>query len=222
VTAALALALASCAHEVPARLTRATSNSPTIPTTAAPTSPSTTTTKVPPGPVVIRYRIEVHTGDAATADFARVVEATLGDPRGWRQAGFIMERTDGAPYTVLLAEGAEVQQRCRPYDTYGRYSCQIGPLVAITADRWRTATPEWIGDLATYRQELVNHEVGHLLGLHHRKCPGPGQPAPVMAQQSTNLDGCRPNPWPLPIEVERAARHDLPLAPPYERDTVDP
>jgi hypothetical protein len=64
---------------------------------------------------------------------------------------------------------------------------------------------------------LVNHEVGHLLGMHHPDvhCPTPGQPAAVMAQQSTELDGCLPNPWPLAHEIERAARHDLPLAPPY-------
>jgi hypothetical protein len=35
-----------------------------------------------------------------------------------------------------------------------------------------------------------------------------------MSQQSTELDGCLPNPWPLPGEVARAAQHDLPLAPP--------
>jgi hypothetical protein len=34
--------------------------------------------------------------------------------------------------------------------------------------------------------------------------------------QSTELNGCRPNPWPLAQEVARASRHDLPLAPPYE------
>ena len=209
--------LGACSSTSPVQLTR--SPPPTIVTSAPP--PPTTATTLSHGPVLIRYRIEVHTADAATAEFASVVDATLRDPRGWRRAGFILQRTEDAPYTILLAEGAEVQQRCRPYDTYGRYSCQLGPLVAITADRWRAATPEWTGDLATYRQELVNHEVGHLLGLHHRKCPAQGQPAPVMAQQSTNLDGCRPNPWPLPVEIERAARHDLRLAPPYERDTVD-
>ncbi len=37
-----------------------------------------------------------------------------------------------------------------------------------------------------------------------------------MAQQSTELNGCLPNPWPLPEELEAAARHDEPLAPPYE------
>jgi hypothetical protein len=115
-----------------------------------------------------------------------------------------------------LGEGPEVQQACRPYDTYGKYSCQIGPLVAITADRWRSATPEWTGDLAAYRPMVIDHEVGHLLGLHHRTCSTPGQTAPVMLPQSTELHGCLPNPWPLPAEVARVARHDLPLAPPYE------
>ena len=36
-----------------------------------------------------------------------------------------------------------------------------------------------------------------------------------MSQQSTELDGCLPNPWPLDWEVALAARHDQPLAPGY-------
>jgi hypothetical protein len=153
------------------------------------------------------------------AGFAEVVDATLHDPRGWEQAGFRLVRDDaGAPYRIVLGEPDEVQELCRPYDVYRMYSCQIGPLVVLNAERWRRATPEWTGDLATYRQMLVNHEFGHLLGLKHVRppCPVPGRLAPVMAQQSTELRGCLPNPWPLPDEVERASRHDLPLAPGYE------
>ena len=161
----------------------------------------------------------MRTTDPAGADFGAIVESTLSDPRGWQRARFRIVRHERAEFRVILAEPAEAHELCKPYDVYGKYSCQNGPLVVLNADRWRQATPQWTGDLPTYRQMLVNHEFGHLLGQHHPKnhCPVPGQPAAIMSQQSTELNGCQPNPWPLDHEVERAARHDEPLAPPYSR-----
>ena len=183
---------------------------------AAPPSPSPT---VSPATEVVTVRYRVEDRSTGTPGFARTVEQVLTDMRGWQRAGFALVQDPEAPYLVVLAEADEVDRLCLPYDTFGRYSCQNGPVVALNADRWRTATPQWTGDLATYRQMLVNHEVGHLLGQHHPpapQCPVPGRPALVMSQQSTELDGCLPNPWPLPEEVELAARHEEPLAPPYE------
>jgi hypothetical protein len=168
--------------------------------------------------VEVRYRIENRSPDAALNDFPAVVESVLADDRGWQRARFRLVRAPDAPFAVILAEPDEAQQLCLPYDVYRKYSCQNGPLVVLNADRWRTATPKWTGDLDSYRVMLINHEFGHLLGQKHPKvqCPGRGQPAPIMAQQSTELNGCLPNPWPLDHEIARAARHDLPLAPPYE------
>ena len=193
------------------------------PTTGAPPATTTppaavaapATTTVPPPVVVIAYRLERRSTDAATAGFEGVAETTLQDPRGWGRAGVRFERRDDAPYLVVLAEPDEVDRLCLPYDTYGKYSCQNGPTVALNADRWRTATDKWTGDLDTYRQMLVNHEVGHLLGMRHPRpqCPARGRPAPIMNQQSTELNGCLPNPWPLDSEIADAARHDKKLAP---------
>ena len=165
----------------------------------------------------MRYRLERRTADAATADFAAVVQATLTDARGWSRAGFRLVRYDAAPFLIVLGEPKEVQRLCQPYDIYKTYSCQNGPVVALNAERWRHATQKWTGSLAAYRKMLVKHEVGHLLGMHHPpdpQCPRRGVLARVMSQQSTELNGCLPNPWPLPAEIARAARHDLPLAPP--------
>jgi hypothetical protein len=220
-TGTLALLVASSSACAPSTTTESDRAATTIPpsTTEAPPaaaeSPSTTASTVP-SIVEVTFRIEVRSTDPTVADFPAEVERILLDRRGWQRANFRLLRRDDAPYTVVLAEPDDAQQLCRPYDVYRTYSCQNGPLVVINADRWRTATPKWTGDLPTYREMLVNHEFGHLLGLHHpvEQCPKVGEPAPVMAQQSTELDGCLPNPWPLPHEIARAAQHDLPLAPP--------
>lgn len=217
----LALLVASssaCAPSTTIEQERAATTIPPSTTEAPPAAaePPSTTASTVPSIVEVTFRIEVRSADPAVADFPAEVERILLDRRGWQRANFRLLRRDDAPYAVVLAEPDDAQQLCLPYDVYRTYSCQNGPLVVINADRWRTATPKWTGDLPTYREMLVNHEFGHLLGLHHpvEQCPKVGEPAPVMAQQSTELDGCLPNPWPLPHEIARAAQHDLPLAPP--------
>lgn len=169
-------------------------------------------------------RIERRVSDDATAEFAAEVMRILTDERGWVRAGFhFVEDPSAAVAAIVLAEGPEVDALCQPLDTAGKYSCQNGPVVALNADRWREATSSWPSSLEAYRTMLVNHEVGHLLHLHHPdpQCPGPGLPAPVMAQQSTTLDGCAPNPWPLRWEVRLAAARLEPLAPPADHDPSD-
>ena len=78
--------------------------------------------------------------------------------------------------------------------------------MVINQTRWRHASPAWNAagrSLRDYRHMVVNHEVGHWLGLGHSGCPGAGKPAPVMMQQSKGRDGCTFNPFPTLAEQGR-------------------
>ena len=150
---------------------------------------------------VHRVRVEIERGLPVDPQrFARFVMTTLNDPRGWGARGRLtFARTDGAAdIRVILATAGTNAVLCRPLDTKGQASCGRDGRAVLTMSRWVDATPEFARIRTTYRQYVVNHEVGHLLGHLHQMCPRKGALAPVMQQQTFGLKGCRPNPWPYP------------------------
>jgi len=152
------------------------------------------------------YRVAVEVGLPVSLDeFTALVDATLGDPRGWTGKGERRFRrvAGSASFTVYLASPWTAYQLCRsvvdiriggvPYT-----NCQAGAPVVINSDRYLHGASAFTGSLDTYRRYAINHEVGHRLGFQHRSCPGRGQLAPVMQQQTLGLQGCLPNAWPFP------------------------
>ncbi|WP_317620635.1 DUF3152 domain-containing protein [Actinoplanes sp. KI2] len=157
-----------------------------------------------------RFRVAVEQGsnEDVTA-FAEQVVATLGDPRSWTGDGGLrlqmVAGSDPADFTVLLATRDTAGLLCEQGGTNIRIngvpytSCRTTGKAIINLDRWRlSAKPYFYAKipLATYRQYVINHEVGHELGHHHEDCPAAGGPAPVMVQQTLTARGCRPYPWP--------------------------
>ncbi|GIJ21596.1 DUF3152 domain-containing protein [Micromonospora lutea] len=157
-----------------------------------------------------RYRVAVESGSGADAgEFALAVRTALAGPGSWVESGRLrLRQVDGAArhdFTVYLATAGTAGRMCaaggvdirvggRPYT-----SCRAAGKVIINLDRWRLSVPHFVEaevPLALYRTYVINHEVGHELGNRHERCPGRGEPAPVMMQQTLFLKGCVANPWP--------------------------
>ena len=63
----------------------------------------------------------------------------------------------------------------------------------LNADRWFRGSSKSKLGLTDYRQYMVTHEMGHILGHDHEKCPCKDCPAPLMMQQTLGIGECKPN-----------------------------
>lgn len=137
--------------------------------------------------------------------FERTVHRTLHDERGWSLAGEIEFRRveSGGELRVVLTSPGEIAAAASGCDE--RWSCRVGRYVLINDRRWHETTQSWTESRRSYRHYVINHEVGHFLGLSHADCADAGGPAPVMQQQSISLGKCRANVWPRLTELRMAA-----------------
>ncbi|MFC8591833.1 DUF3152 domain-containing protein [Streptomyces atroolivaceus] len=156
-----------------------------------------------------RYRIDVEQGLGLDSGlFAEAVQKTLNDDRSWAHNGAMtFERiSSGEPdFVITLASPGTTGVWCEKSGldtTEDNVSCDSAATdrVMINAYRWAQGAATFGPDkLLSYRQMLINHEVGHRLGHNHVSCRTPGALAPVMQQQTKTLDldgiKCRPNPW---------------------------
>ncbi len=153
---------------------------------------------------VVTYQIQTRGNIQSNLEqFATQVAETYADNRGWSKAGITFQRVEsGGQYILVLSEASQVPTFSPGCDAI--YSCRAGQYVIINEDRWIGATDTWNsqgGSLRDYRHMVINHETGHWLGHGHYNCQGAGQLAPVMQQQSIDLQGCKFNPWPLDFEI---------------------
>ena len=98
---------------------------------------------------------------------------------------------------MTLASPSLTAKLCAPLETtVQQVSCWNGARAVLNLTRWIRGASTYGDDLASYRNYLVSHEVGHGLGHGHVQCSGAGRPAPVMVQQTKDLEGCTAWPWP--------------------------
>jgi hypothetical protein len=183
---------------------------------------------------VFSYTVEVEDGIDGAAfggddAFARMIDQTLSNPKSWtHNPQFAFIRVDGngvdapdfrisltTPVTVREGCGNEIPLEASCYNP--AYGADREARVFINEARWVRGAVPFQGDVGSYRQYVINHEVGHAIGYpRHEPCDKQGGLAPVMMQQTFSTadddaarfdpqfvkpDGktCQFNPWPYPI-----------------------
>lgn len=175
---------------------------------------------------VSTYTVEVEDGMDTSSfggdeSFARLVDQTLANPKSWtNDERFAVQRVDsGDPsFRITLTSQLTVRDECG-YSIQLEVSCfnRSDGRVVINVARWVRGAIAFQGDVGSYRQYVINHEVGHAIGFRqHQPCESDGGLAPIMMQQTfgtsnddiATLDPqgvvpangftCRFNPWPFP------------------------
>lgn len=184
-----------------------------------------TTDKVGAGSEVYTYTVEIEEGLVAqnyggARSFGKFVDATLANPKSWIGDGKVaFRRIDkGEPDLRISLTSTDTSRELCGYQIKLEASCFYPPdgRVVLNEARWIRGAVAFQGDDLTYRQYLVNHEVGHGIGYEsHLPCEQDGALAPVMMQQTFGVANseimaldpgmkanrsftCRPNAWPYP------------------------
>jgi hypothetical protein len=147
----------------------------------------------------IRYRFLIdddvmkHHSIRNTAIINYAIMCYLNHPEGWSSQGYFFEPVDSRekvlirlamPKTIKNISGCSEDLSCAELG---------GRFMYLNADRWFNGSEKSKLNLDDYRQYLVSHEIGHILGHGHQKCPCKGCKAPIMMQQTLGIGNCKPN-----------------------------
>lgn len=121
------------------------------------------------------------------------VTVYLNDPNGWSTKGYSFEPVSiNEDVLIRLSSPSTVEKYC---GVSPNLSCAElgGKHMYLNADRWFHGSKASKLQLDDYRQYMVSHEIGHILGFDHKECPCPGCKAPIMMQQTLGIGKCIPN-----------------------------
>ncbi|MEW1902160.1 MULTISPECIES: DUF3152 domain-containing protein [unclassified Streptomyces] len=196
----------STPKRIPTPTFGATPEKPVVPKSGPGTFTTAQASGVPTGESgeLRRYRVEVENGIGLKPDgTAAEIQGILAHPRGWAAHGRgrfqLVSAEEEADFVIRIATPDTADALClrEGLDTGGELNCETTEGVVVNLRRWMLGSPTFAGPPAEYRHLIINHEVGHEIGIReHMACSGPGEPAPAMMQQIKGLDGCVSNAYP--------------------------
>jgi hypothetical protein len=148
----------------------------------------------------MRVFLTVHElAETDRAVFERIASPLIDHPLGWRGLTLVCSAHEAD--AIVMLTPARVVGDLFPQFAEKRLSvCNMRTReVWINEDRWLRNLPDASQlPLPAYRAYVLQHELGHALGMGHVS-PVTG-PVPVMVQQTLGIGTCLPNPFPTSTE----------------------
>jgi hypothetical protein len=121
------------------------------------------------------------------------VTTYLNDPDGWAKKGYFFIPVEAHGDVIIRLSSPEtIEKKC---GLPKGLSCAEmgGKHMYLNSERWFHGSSKSKLSLDNYRQYMVSHEIGHILGFDHSECPCVGCPAPIMMQQTLGIGKCKPS-----------------------------
>lgn len=141
-------------------------------------------------------------------EFRQTVDNTLNDPRSWGipfhdvTLEIVLQKPKKTAFLIRLTPTEVMNQKFQRFrDDQLSVANMTDRTIDINYCRWTEQCPNRSAlPLEQYRQYVIQHEVGHILGkLHPTETSGQLE-APVMMQQTLGIGGHTPNPWPTELD----------------------
>jgi hypothetical protein len=140
--------------------------------------------------------------------FRQTIHQTLNDPRSWgisfndvpldfllklpKETAFIIRLTPATHLNKMYAQFKEQQLSVANMDQR---------TIHINYCRWTEGCPNQSQlPLEQYRQYVIQHEVGHMMGKGHPTTLPNQKEAPIMMQQTLGIHQFQPNQWPTEFD----------------------
>lgn len=145
----------------------------------------------------VRYKIE-----GFTPSEEEFINETLNDPRGWASYGLtFMKDSRFVNFNLYKKSPMEIYERADRDEEFKKLSATFSfhdgriPDVYINEENWENPPDCFTGSKTEYRQYVIQHEIGHVLGQDHEPEGEEGELCHIMYQQTKGTKKCIPNPW---------------------------